>query len=183
MDFDNLIIKQEKKLYEKPKPGLQNGICIGVWNVGRQKIEFQNEIKFKEQIIIGFELEQRNEERDEPLLHLEKYNMSLHEKSKLSPIIESWLSKKLTDNERYYYDLKTLIGKRATINFIENGEYINISTILPAQESNKLESQNVLQGEIPKFVQVMRDKSIKEDQSEETKVDISEIKPVEKAPF
>lgn len=183
MDFDNLVITTEKKTFEKPKAGLQNAICVGVWNVGRQKIEFQNEVKFKDQIIIGFELEQRSTDRDEPMLHLEKYNMSLHEKSKLAPVVESWFSKKLNDSERYNYDLRTLIGKRATLNLIENGDYINISTVLPPQESNKLESENVLKGEVPNFVKVMREKAVQENSVEEPKIDISEIKPVEKAPF
>ena len=101
MDFDNLIVKQETREYEKIKPGLINAICVGVWNIGKQKIEFQGEVKFKTQVIIGFEVEQRHSEKDEPMLQLSKFNMSLHEKSKLGPMIESWFSKALTDSERY----------------------------------------------------------------------------------
>jgi len=177
MNFDNLIVKQEKREFEKIKPGLINAICVGVWNIGKQKIEFQGEVKFKQQIIIGFEVQQRHSEKDEPMLQLSKFNMSLHEKSKLGPMIESWFSKKLSDNERYNYDLKQIVGKKCTLNLIENGTWINIATILPAQESNKLASENVLQGEIPNFVKTMREKAVKED--EQPSVNVDEIVAVQ----
>jgi len=176
MNFDNLIVKQETREYEKIKPGLINAICVGVWNIGKQKIEFQGEVKFKTQVIIGFEVQQRHSEKDEPMLQLSKFNMSLHEKSKLGPMIESWFSKKLTDSERYNYDLKQIIGKKCTLNLIENGNYINIATILPPQESNKLVSEDVLKGELPNFVKTMREKAVKED--EQTSVNVDEIVPV-----
>jgi hypothetical protein len=176
MNFDNLIVKQETREYEKIKPGLINAICVGVWNIGKQKIEFQGEVKFKTQVIIGFEVQQRHSEKDEPMLQLSKFNMSLHEKSKLGPMIESWFSKKLTDSERYNYDLKQIIGKKCTLNLIENGNYINIATILPPQESNKLVSEDVLKGELPNFVKTMREKAVKED--EQPSVNVDEIVPV-----
>lgn len=177
MNFDNLIVRQEKREFEKIKPGLINAICVGVWNIGKQKIEFQGEVKLKQQIIIGFEVQQRHSEKDEPMLQLSKFNMSLHEKSKLGPMIESWFSKTLSDSERYNYDLKQIVGKRCTLNLIENGTWINIATILPAQESNKLASENVLQGEIPNFVKTMREKAVKED--EQPSVNVDEIVAVQ----
>jgi len=176
MDFDNLIVKQETREYEKIKPGLINAICVGVWNIGKQKIEFQGEVKFKTQVIIGFEVQQRHSEKDEPMLQLSKFNMSLHPKSNLAPMIESWFSKKLTDSERYNYDLKQIIGKKCTLNLIENGNYINIATILPPQESNKLVSEDVLKGEIPNFVKTMREKAVIED--EQPSINVDEIVPV-----
>ncbi len=177
MDFDNLIVKQEKREFEKIKPGLINAICVGVWNIGKQKIEFQGEVKLKQQIIIGFEVQQRHSEKDEPMLQLSKFNMSLHEKSKLGPMIESWFSKTLSDSERYNYDLKQIVGKKCTLNLIENGTWINIATILPAQESNKLVSENVLKGELPNFVKTMREKAVKED--EQPSVNVDEIVAVQ----
>lgn len=176
MNFDNLVVTQEKREFEKIKPGLINAICIGVWNIGKQKIEFQGEVKFKTQVIIGFEVQQRHSEKDEPMLQLSKFNMSLHEKSNLGPMIESWFSKKLTNSERYNYDLKQIIGKKCTLNLIENGEYINIATILPPQESNKLVSEDVLKGELPNFVKIMREKAVKED--EQPSIDVDKIVPV-----
>lgn len=176
MNFDNLVVTQEKREFEKIKPGLINAICIGVWNIGKHKVEFQGEVKLKQQVIIGFEVQQRHSEKDEPMLQLSKFNMSLHEKSKLGPMIESWFSKKLTDSERYNYDLKQIIGKKCTLNLIENGTYINIATILPPQESNKLVSEDVLKGELPNFVKTMREKAVKED--EQPSIDVDEIVPV-----
>lgn len=176
MNFDNLVVTQEKREFEKIKPGLINAICVGVWNIGKQKIEFQGEVKFKTQVIIGFEVQQRHSEKDEPMLQLSKFNMSLHEKSNLGPMIESWFSKKLTNSERYNYDLKQIIGKKCTLNLIENGEYINIATILPPQESNKLVSEDVLKGELPNFVKIMREKAVKED--EQPSIDVDKIVPV-----
>lgn len=176
MDFDNLIVTAKKKEYETIKPGLINAICVGVWNVGIQKSEYNEEVKFNEKIVIGFEVEQRDSVNNLQLLHLESFTMSLHPKSKLGPMIESWFSKKLTDKERYNYDLTQIVGKRCTLNLIENGTWINIATILPAQESNKLESMDVLKGEVPTRVKNLRAKAVIED--EQPSVNVDEIVPV-----
>lgn len=179
-DFDNLVVTQQKKEYEKINPGLHNAICVGIWNVGKQKIEFNGEVKYKQQVIFGFEVEQRNSETNEQMLHLEKYNMSLHEKSRLAPLIESWTNQKLKDNERYNFDLSNFVGKKATLNLIENGNYTNISAILAAQDTNKMKMEDVLKGEVPNFVKTMRAKAVINDSDQETKVNINDIKPVEK---
>tara|TARA_R110002020_G_scaffold357043_5_gene569494 strand:+ start:1724 stop:2311 length:588 start_codon:yes stop_codon:yes gene_type:complete len=176
-DFDNLIVTGKKKEYENIKPGLINAICVGVWNIGVQKSEYNEEVKFNEKIIIGFEVEQRNSVSNLQIFHPEVFTMSLHAKSKLGPMIESWFSKKLTDKERYNYDLKKIVGKRCTLNLIENGTWISIATILPAQESNKLESMDVLKGEVPTRVKNSREKAVINEN--EPQINIDDVKPLE----
>jgi len=175
-DFDNLIVTTKKKEYEKIKPGLHNAICVGVWNVGVQKIKFKDEIKYKQQVVIGFEVEQRNSETKLQMFHPQVYNMSLHEKSNLSSVIESWMAKRLSKEERSRFDLTQLIGKKATLNIIYNEDYVNISSILPAQDSNQIKSEDVLQGEVPTRVKNLRAKAVINDN--EPQINIDDVKPL-----
>jgi len=175
-DFDNLVVTHKEKEYEKIKPGLHNAICVGVWNVGVQKIKFKDEIKYKQQVVIGFEVEQRNSETKLQMFHPQVYNMSLHEKSNLSSVIESWMAKRLSKEERSRFDLTQLIGKKATLNIIYNEDYVNISSILPAQDSNQIKSEDVLQGEVPTRVKNLRAKAVINDN--EPQINIDDVKPL-----
>jgi len=182
-DFDNLVVTVQKKEYEKIKPGLHNAICVGVWNVGVQKIKFKDEIKYKQQVVIGFEVEQRNSETKLPMFHPQVYNMSLHEKSNLSSVIESWMAKRLSKEERSRFDLTQLIGKKATLNIIYNEDYVNISSILPAQDSNQIKSEDVLQGEVPTRVKNLRAKAVINDSDPQINIDdVKPLKDLEKKP-
>lgn len=165
MSFNDLVVS-EKKSFEKPKTGLQNAICCGVWSIGTQKVEFQGEVKFQKKIIIGFELEQKYSDKDEPMIHLEMLTVSLHPKSKLTKLIEEWRSKKLTDEEKIKFDLSSLVGNRATVNLVENGDYINLSSIMPPQDSNKIELFGTFEKELPKWVILSRDKSVESAENE-----------------
>jgi len=180
MDFENIVVTQEKKQFERVRAGLQNAICVGVWNIGKQKVEFQGEVKFKLKCIIGFEVQQRHSERDEQMLHLEMFGLSLHPQSKLSGLLESWNAKKLTDEERNNFDLKTLIGRKATLNLVENGDYINISACLPAQESNNIVAENVLKGETPTWVNNARERAVQHEQENNPPINIADVKPTQK---
>lgn len=175
-DFDNLVVTEQKKEYEKIKPGLHNAICVGVWNVGVQKIKFKDEIKHKQQVVIGFEVEQRNSETKLQMFHPQVYNMSLHEKSNLSGVIESWMAKRLSKEDRSSFDLTQLIGKKATLNIIYNEDYVNISAVLPPQDSNKMKSEDVLKGEVPTRVKNLRAKAVINDN--EPQINIDDVKPL-----
>ena len=173
-DFDNLVVTQQKKEYEKINPGMHNAICVGVWNVGPQETKYGIKNKF----VIGFEVEQRYSSTQLQMLHPEVYTMSMHEKSKFAMLYESWIGKKLKDEERYKFNFNECIGKKATLNIVHGDKYVNISAILPPQDSNNIEAEDTLKGETPNIVKSMRAKAVINDQ--ETKVNINDIKPVEK---
>ena len=173
MDFDNLIVKQENREYEKVKPGLHNAICVGVWNIGPHKSEYGIKNKF----MIGFEVEQRNTQTNEQMLHLDIYTMSMHQKSKFGMLYESWVGKKLKDEDRSKFNFSQCVGKKATLNIIHNEKYVNISAILPAQDGNSIKLEDVLKGEIPSFVKTMRAKAVIED--EQPSVNVDEIVAVQ----
>jgi len=188
-DFDNLVVTHKEKEYEKIKPGLHNAICVGVWNVGPHKTEYGIKNKF----IIGFEVEQRNTQTNEQMLHLDIYTMSVHPKSKFGMLYESWVGKKLKDEDRSKFNFSQCVGKKATLNIIHNEKYVNISAILPAQDGNSIKSEDVLKGEVPNYVKTMRAKAVINDN--EPQINIDDVKPLkdlekkpeaentEKAPF
>lgn len=175
-DFDNLVVTEQKKDYEKINPGLHNAICVGVWNVGPHKTEYGIKNKF----IIGFEVEQRNTQTNEQMLHLDIYTMSMHQKSKFGMLYESWVGKKLKDEDRSKFDFSQCVGKKATLNIIHNEKYVNISAILPAQDGNSIKSEDVLKGEVPNYVKTMRAKAVINEN--EPEINIDQIEPLENIP-
>lgn len=172
-DFDNLVVMDKKKEYEKIKPGLHNAICVGVWNIGPHKSEYGIKNKF----MIGFEVEQRNTQTNEQMLHLDIYTMSVHKKSKFGMLYESWIGQRLKDEDRSKFNFSQCVGKKATLNIIHNEKYVNISAILPAQDGNSIKLEDVLKGEIPSFVKTMRAKAVIED--EQPSVNVDEIVAVQ----
>jgi len=193
-NIDDIIVREEKKSdYEYPTPGMVDAICCGIWNVGVQKTEYMGDVKYRNKIVIGFILDQVSEKTGAPMIQYEAVGLSLFEKSKLYQIIKSWTSKTIPDDERPNYDLKPFVGKRATLNLVQNNEYINIGAVLPPQQSNKVELIDPFNGETHPFVRKMLEKSAqavleKEAIEANKKVNLSEIKPLDsdknkKAPF
>lgn len=162
-NFDDLIYSEEKK-YDVIEVGMQDAVCCGIWKVGNQKTEYQGEIKYPDKLIIGFELGQLSS-KGGPMLKLEMYTNSLFPKSNLCQHIEEWTSKKITDEDRLHYDLRALIGKKATLNIVANENWRNIRSILPPNKSNNLEIANVIpEGTLPTWVVNLRAKAIPDDQ-------------------
>lgn len=189
-NINNITVTMNEKAndYEKPTAGMVDAICCGIWNVGLQKVEYKKlgVVKYQEQIAIGFILSQLSERTGLPMLQYETYGLSLFEKSKLYKMIQSWTSKNIDEKDKGNYDLSPFVGKKATLNLIQNNEYINIGAVLPAQESNKVELVELYDSGIHPYVQKKLDRSeqaVLEKQAEE--INVSEIKPLEseKAPF
>jgi hypothetical protein len=66
------------------------------------------------------------------------FNLSLHEKGSLRPLLESWRGKKFTDEEASTFDISNTLGRPCTVQVMHEskksggGMYANISTVLPA---------------------------------------------------
>jgi hypothetical protein len=68
-----------------------------------------------------------------------QYTFTLFEKGNLAKDLESWFSKKISDETRKNgFDLQTLIGRKCQLNLIESedGKYVNVGGVLPPSKDN-----------------------------------------------
>jgi hypothetical protein len=164
-----ILAKDNGQDFEKPNTGMQNAICSHVSDVGTHEVSFQNgPKKLLHKVMFCFELEQKLTQgkfAGQPFMLARTYTLSLFDKSNLAKDLESWFSKKLSEEQRKDgIDLERFIGRQCTLNLVESddGKYVNIAGVLPAMPgAPKIDIFNKTE---PKRVVNMRAKSIEAQQ-------------------
>ena len=59
----------------------------------------------------------------------------------MRPLLESWRGRKFTSEEIAAYDPKKMVGVPCRLALVENGDYVNISSISPLGKSEKCPKQ------------------------------------------
>jgi hypothetical protein len=118
-----------------PCPEGQHAIrCCDVRDLGMVESSFQGKTKALHKILLTFVTD---EEMDDgrPFLLFGRYTASLHEKSTLRKVLQSWLGRGLTPEELADgYDVERLVGQPAFCTVLHNeskgNTYANIETIM-----------------------------------------------------
>ena len=118
--------------------GWYNAVCCRIIDLGTQEIEWQNQTKQLQKIVLGFLIEGEFVEIDGeklPRVLNQEYTMSLHPKSRLRPQLENWRNKPFTEEELRGFDLKKLLGASAKVKVVLNdkGTWNNIDYIDPPE--------------------------------------------------
>lgn len=122
--------------------GTTDAVCYGVYDLGSHWSD-----KFKKsthRVLIQFELpkyrilvERDGEEVDLPRAISQTFTLSLHEKSKLLPFLQSWRGKTFTAEELDDFDVSTVLGKTCKLQILhttrDNKTYANIHNIMEAE--------------------------------------------------
>lgn len=117
------------------EPGTYMARCYSMIHIGTTSFEYMGETKKSNKVRITFELPTETKvfkegEEPKPLVISQEYTLSLHEKSKFRPILESWRGKKFTEEEMDNFDVTKLVGVPAMISVIHNDKgYAEIATI------------------------------------------------------
>lgn len=105
--------------FEQAPVGAHPARCIKLIDIGTHHGEYEGVPNVRHQIIIGWELPgeviQSGEYAGQPFTVSEFYTLSLGEKSKLRPMLESWRGRPFTDDELRGFDLQNLLGKPCMI--------------------------------------------------------------------
>jgi hypothetical protein len=166
----SLIVKNESIEREKPMLGMHDAICCFVEDIGTHIAKTQWGNKAKHKIVILWEIDENmkgiydQKYMGRPFMISKQYTFTLFEKGNLSHDLESWFSRKMSDETRKNgFDLHSLIGKKCQINLIESedGKYINIGGVLPASKTNILKPVCV---ELPAWITKKRSESIEASQ-------------------
>ena len=158
-----MIVKDSGLPHEKPHTGLHDAILVFVQDVGTHIVKTQWGDKAQRKIVFCWEIDELLKEGEyagKPFLLSKRYTFTLFEKGSLSKDLESWFSKKISDETRKTgFDLETLIGRKSTLNLIESedGKYINIGAVLPAGKDNTMVP---VCRDVPKWIDKLRQNSL-----------------------
>jgi hypothetical protein len=132
---------KEESTFTPVSEGLHQAICSAVVDLGMQPGS-QLYPNPKRQVYLRFDCidEQVEFERDGvkvtgPARCGATYTLSLADKSKLRPLLESWRGKKFTQQELEGFDISKLLGVPCQVQILHNEKgdklYANVQTIVP----------------------------------------------------
>ena len=131
----------EAKIHSPIPAGTHLARCVSIVDQGTQETEFNGEKKIARKVRFTWETPEetavfKQENGEQPFLVSKVFTLSLHEKASLTKTIESWLGRKLTDEEKSNgYDITSFLGKECIINIVhkESGDkiYANVDSVSP----------------------------------------------------
>lgn len=108
-----IIVKQECVDFESVPVGTHGAVCVGVFDIGTQRGQYQGKPTLTHQIIVAFEIDElitRGEYAGKRFMMSKWYTLSLHEKANLRKDLESWRSKPFSESELAGFDVEKVIG-------------------------------------------------------------------------
>ena len=133
-----IISRTKKGEYSTAPEGLHNSVCCDVIDKGLVQTEWGE----KYQVQIRWQLEEIDPEANppRPFLVMATYTNSLHEKSRLRPMLEAWRGKKFTAEELDGFDLEKLLGAPCQVQVVHaitnKGTYANVQAVVPAAKGS-----------------------------------------------
>jgi hypothetical protein len=121
--------------------GVHKARCIKVIDLGTQKNDYQGQISWKRTVLIIWETPEELDGEGKPMTISKFYNLSLHEKSKLSQDLVSWRGRPFTETEIKSFDISKLAGVACMLNVIEKNGKSVISSVMPLAKNDKVVEQ------------------------------------------
>ena len=121
--------------------GVHKARCIKVIDLGTQKNDYQGQISWKRTVLILWETPEELDGEGKPMTISKFYNLSLHEKSKLSQDLVSWRGRPFTETEIKSFDVSKLAGVACMLNVIEKNGKSVISSVMPLAKNDKVVEQ------------------------------------------
>lgn len=153
----SVIVKNNGGDFEQLQPGTYQAVCKGVFDIGQQRQEYNGDVKYVDQVIIVFEVDERmtiEKHAGERFSMSGWYTKSLHEKAKLRKVLENWRGKAFTETELEGFDLEVLIGVNCMLSVTKSssGKSIIGSISPPMKGSSKIVIENPFT-EAPEWIQ------------------------------
>jgi hypothetical protein len=118
-------------------PGTYLSRCTTLVDLGTQKTEFSGETKSAHKVLLGFEILDTEQRRDDgaPFVLSKRFTLSLHEKSAMRKTLEGWRGRAFTPQELKGFDLKSILNKGCLISVStvekDGKTYANITNVVP----------------------------------------------------
>lgn len=131
----------EKPRFPSVSAGVHKARCIKVIDLGTQKNDYQGQVSWKRTVLIIWETPEELDGEGRPMTISKFYNLSLHEKSKLSQDLTSWRGRPFTETEKKSFDISKLAGVTCTLNVIEKNGKAQISSVMPLAKKDTIAEQ------------------------------------------
>lgn len=111
--------------------------CTRLIDLGTQKTEFSGETKTAHKVLLGFEVLDAEQRRDDgaPFVLSKRFTVSLHEKAALRKTLASWRGRDFNPQELEGFDLKSILNKGCLISVStvekDGKTFANISSVVP----------------------------------------------------
>lgn len=112
-----VMVNEGSGTFESPEPGSYAAVCYQIIDLGTQEGEYQGKKIQRRQVIIGWELTEKNS-KGEPFRASTFFTASLSEKANLRKVLESWRGSAFTPEELKGFSLSKLLGKPCLISLI-----------------------------------------------------------------
>jgi hypothetical protein len=133
--------------FEQPRPGVWQGVCYKVVDIGTQEETYAGESKQQRKFYIFWEIAQLMGD-GRPFSVSCKFTLSLHKKSTLRPFLEAWRGKAFSEAElKDGFHLKKLLGAQCLLALVQTDDqkYTNVSSAIALQEgTSKMPVSNAL---------------------------------------
>ncbi len=143
-----IIAKNKGGIDYDPIPeGIHIARCYGMFDIGSQYSERWK--KTKREVIIIWELPHQridvvkdNVTQNLPRAFSQKFTLSLHEKSQLRKVLQSWRGKAFTKDELDGFDITKIVGAACQLQIIHapspdgSKVYANLSAIMPVSSQD-----------------------------------------------
>jgi hypothetical protein len=160
----SVIARKPEGSIEQLQPGTYQAVCKGVFDIGQQKQEYDGDVKYVDQVIIVFEVNERmtvEKHAGERFNIPGWYTNSLHEKAKLRKDLENWRGRAFTEKQLEGFDLEVLVGVNCTLSVIEtkSGKSKIGSISPPMKGSTELVVEKPFT-EIPEWIQKLTSEKV-----------------------
>ena len=97
--------------FEQVPQGMHKAVCYRFIDAGTVEEEYMGVESKKHKFFLFWELPELKTGDDRPMSIFREYTFSLHEKSKFTEHLTSWMNRPLTDTEKQSFDLTSVLGK------------------------------------------------------------------------
>jgi hypothetical protein len=127
-----IYARKKESDYTTAPEGLWPAVCVDVFDLGLVETPFGQQAKIE----ITWQLEEKDPKTDRRFLVSQRYTPSLHEKSRLRPLLESWRGRKFTKDEEREFDIEKLLGANCQLQIVHNIKdegrtYANVQACVP----------------------------------------------------
>jgi hypothetical protein len=124
--------------YSTAPEGLWPAVCCDVFDLGLVDTQFGKQ----EKIEITWQLAEKDPKTQRRYQVAQRYTPSLHEKSKLRPLLESWRGRKFTKEEEKEFNVEKLLGANCQLQIVHNIKdegrtYANVQACVPYPKKDR----------------------------------------------
>lgn len=133
-----MIITDTQKDFKIAPAGNHLARLYSIIDIGHQETVWKGDTKIMHKVVFTWELHGEDNDGNplttddgKPLIVSKRYTVSLGDQSTLRKDLESWSGKKMTEEDRKGFDLKTLLGKFCMLSVVhsDDGKYANVGSI------------------------------------------------------